>query len=288
MEQKRLKTSIIGVGRWGKNVAKELAEQSELVAYASSGTGIDEAWMAEVMPHAKRLSVEEICAQDDIQAVAVATPIATHEGLTRSLLTAGKHVLCEKPLAEDSKTAYELSALAEKKSLVLVTGYVYLYHPAYQELKKDLVGRKISRVEFNWKKYGTFIETIEMNLLTHHFALMLDLIGVPSAVSVTRREAGESACDILDTTLSYPSCEVVSHIDRISRERTHAMTVHAGGKTFVWEGAQLRDEHGIFESRDTPLALEVGAFLSAATGGILPQTAGDFGARVLEIHEMLK
>ncbi len=288
MEQKRLKTAIIGVGRWGKNVAKELAEQSTLVAYASSSTGADEAWMAEVMPDAKRLSVDEICVRDDIQAVSVATPIATHADIVRKLLTAGKHVLCEKSLAENAKTGHELSTLAKEKALILVTGYVYLYHPAYQELKKKIAGKKISRIEFNWEKYGSFVETIEMNLLTHHFAILLDLLGMPAGATVTRREKGESACDVLDTTISYPDCEAFSHIDRMSKETTHAMTVHAEGKKFVWEGAQMRDERGIFESRDTPLALEIAAFLAAVAGGALPQTAGDFGARVLEIHEMVK
>lgn len=288
MVEKRVTTAIIGIGRWGKNVARELHEQSNLVAYASRGEGRDEAWMAEVLSDAKRLTIEEICARKDIEAVSVATPIATHADIVRSLLSAGKHVLCEKPLAEDAKTAHELSALADSKKLSLVTGYVYLYHPAYQELKKDVAGKKISKIEFNWKKYGSFIETIEMNLLTHHLAIILDLLGKPSRISVTRRETGESACDVLDTEMSFPSCEVFSHIDRMSKERLHTMTVSAEGKTFVWEGAQLRDEHGIFESRDTPLALEVGAFLNSVLGGRTPQTAGDFGARVLEIHEMLQ
>jgi len=288
MEQKPIKTAIVGVGRWGKNVAKELAEQSELLAYASRGTGLDEAWMDDVMPHAKRLDLDAICAHEDIQAVAVATPIATHTEIVRQLLSAGKHVLCEKPLAENSKDALELTALAKKNDLLLVTGYVYLYHPTYQQLRNDLAGKEISRIEFDWKKWGSFLETIEMNLLTHHFSILLDLLGTPSSISVTRREAGESACDILDTTITYPTCEVTSHIDRVSKERTHTMTVHAEGKKFVWEGAQLRDERGIFESRDTPLALEVSAFLEAALGGRSPQTAGDFGARVLEIHEMMR
>lgn len=288
MEQKQLKTAIIGVGKWGKNVAKELAQQSTLVAYASNSTGMDELWMAEAMPDAKRLSVDEICAREDIQAVSVATPIKTHAEIVRKLLTAGKHVLCEKSLTVSAKEGYELSTLAKEKNLLLMTGYVYLYHPAYQELKKDIAGKKISRIEFNWKKYGSFVESIEMNLLTHHFSILLDLLGMPTAIEVTRREKGESACDVLDTTILYPNCEIFSHIDRMSKERTHTMTVHADGKKFIWEGAQLRDENGIFESRDTPLALEVAAFLRAVAGGALPLTAGDFGARVLEIHEMVR
>lgn len=287
MEQKRLKTAIVGIGRWGKNVARELAEESELVAYVSHGAAENEAWAATSIPTAKKLTLEEVCASKDIQAVGVATPIATHADIVRSLLTAGKHVLCEKPLAENSATAYELSALAQARTLTLVTGYVYIYHPAYQELKKSVAGQKISRIEFVWKKHGTFQESLELNLLTHHLALALDLVGKPASASVIRREANVSPCDIIEVRLTYPSCEVTSHIDRVSQEKIHTMTVHAGKNVYVWEGTQLRDSRGVFEHRDMPLSLEVRAFLDAVERGAPPQTAGDFGARVLEIHEML-
>lgn len=287
MEQKPVKTAIIGVGRWGKNVARELALQSKLVAYASGANGPDEAWMAEHMPEAPRLTIEEICTRSDIQGVAVATPIRTHADIVQKLLAAGKQVLCEKPLAEDPKTAHALASEAHKRNLLLMTGYVYLFHPAYQALRKGVAGKKITRIEFEWKKWGSFLETIEMNLLTHHFSILLDLVGFPTSVTVTRRESGESACDILDTKIMYPTCEVFSHIDRMSKEKRHTMTVYADNETFVWEGAQLRDEHGIFESRDTPLAIEIDSFLKGISDGIIPHAAGDFGARVLEIHDML-
>ncbi len=283
-----IKTAIIGIGRWGKNVARELADQSALIAYASHGSGENEAWAASSIPTAKKMTVEEICADKDIQAVAVATPINTHAEIVRALLTAGKHVLCEKPLAEDSATAFELSTLAQERGVNLVTGYVYLYHPAYQELKKRIAGKQISRIEFVWKKHGTFKETIQLNLLTHHLALALDLVGKPESGKILRCEANVSACDIIEVQLTYPACEVTSLIDRVSQEKMHTMTVHAGSETFIWEGTQLRDATGVFEHRDMPLELEVSAFLDVVEGGTVPQTAGDFGARVLEIHEMLQ
>ncbi len=288
MEQKRLKTAIIGIGRWGKNVARELADQSELVAFVSHGSAENEAWATSSIPSAQKLTLEEVCVSKDIQVVAGATPIATHAEIVRALLAGGKHVLCEKPLAETAVTAFELATLAKEHSLILATGYVYLYHPTYQELKKNVVGQKISRVEFVWKKHGTFKETIELNLLTHHLALALDLMGKPESGKILRCEAHETACDIIETKLTYPSCEVISLIDRVSQEKTHTMTVHADGKVYVWEGTQLRDSRGLFSERDMPLAREVSAFLESVGGGPVPQTAGDFGAHVLELHEMLR
>ncbi len=277
-----IKTAIIGVGRWGKNVAKELALQSELVYYASKDSGADVG--------AKRATVEEICADTAIEAVAIATPIATHTEIVRKVLESGKHVLCEKPLAETSSEGHALADLAREKKRTLMTGYVFLYHPVYQELKRGAHGKTLKRVECVWKKYGTFAESIELNLLTHHLSLAYDLLGMPESTSITKREAGESACDLIKTHLTYKQCEFISDINRLSKEKTHTLTAtFEDGETLVWNETKLyRGKEIVFESNETALAREVQAFLGAVNGDEHPPTAGDFGARVLEIHEMLR
>ena len=133
-----IKTAILGIGRWGKNVARELAKQSELVAFVSHGSPENEQWASEHIVNVQKMTLEAVCAKKDIRAVAVATPIATHTDIVRKLLESGKSVLCEKPLAERSKEAFELAELAKKHNVTLMTGYVYLFNAAYQELKKKL------------------------------------------------------------------------------------------------------------------------------------------------------
>lgn len=277
-----IKTAIIGVGRWGQNVARELAAASELVYFASkeNETSIE---------GTKRASVEEICADPAIQAVAIATPIATHAEITRQILESGKHVLCEKPLAETSGEAHALATLAREKNLTLMTGYVFVYHPVYQELKRRLQKQKPSRIECVWKKHGTFGESIEMNLLTHHLSVAFDLLGTPELASIVKREAGETACDKIETQLSYSGCLFVSRIDRISKEKSHTITARfADGEVLTWNDSKLyKGEEVILESTETPLEREIALFLDAVSDGAAVPTAGDFGARVLEIYEML-
>ncbi|MDO8514709.1 MAG: Gfo/Idh/MocA family oxidoreductase [bacterium] len=283
MEQKAIKTAIIGVGRWGKNVARELGSASELVYFASKESDT-------AVAGAKRASVEEICADSSIEAVAIATPITTHAEIVRKVLEAGKHVLCEKPLAETSVQARELVERAEKDNLVLATGYVFVYHPAYHELKLRVQGKAIKRVECVWRKYGTFTESIEMNLLTHHLSLAYDMLGLPKAAALVYREGSEAAGDRIEARLSYPSCEFTSEIDRLSQEKTHTVKVTLeDGEIFIWDGPRLyRGEEILLDSADTPLRREIEAFFDAIRGGPIPATGGDFGVHVLEIHEMLK
>ncbi|MBI5458034.1 Gfo/Idh/MocA family oxidoreductase [Candidatus Kaiserbacteria bacterium] len=288
MEQKRLKTAIIGVGRWGKNVARELADVSEL-AYFASESDKNDAWAATALPQTRRASVEEISADAVVDAVAIATPVATHEKIARRFLEAGKHVFVEKPLTETSAEAYALAALAQEKGRILMTGYTLLYHPVYQELKRLIQEKGATRIECTWKKHGTFFDIIENALLTHHLSIAYDLYGMPESASVTLREAGETVCDRIETKFAYKQCEFISKIDRLSEEKAHTIEATLiDGTKLRWDDTKLyKGEEVIFESTETSLTQEVRVFIGAAGGGAIPRTAGDFGAHVLKIHEML-
>lgn len=286
MSGKRVKTAIFGAGRWGKNVARELAAQSELAAYATkgeAGSGATE------LQSIEKMSTEQIRDRADIQAVWIATPIDTHADIARMMLEAGKHVMCEKPLALKASEAEALAALADTQGCTLATGYIFLFHPAYQEMRRLLADDTIASVECAWNKYGTFSESIEMNLLTHHLSLAYDLLGKPRSGVYVNREAGETPCDKLVTELVYDNASFISRIDRISQSKEHRIEVRTlSGIVYEWDNHALRrDGIVIFESTDQPLTREVAAFLASITEGSTMTTAGLFGADVLHIHELL-
>jgi predicted dehydrogenase len=280
---KPIKTALIGAGRWGTNVARELHAESEFVSFATKES-------SRALFGAKHAPLEEILSDPAITAVAITTPIATHAELARRALEAGKHVFCEKTLAPSSEEAYALARLAKERSLVLMTGYIFVYHPVFQELERILKEEKPIRIECVWKKHGTFTESIESNLLTHHLSLAYDLFGRPVSAVITHRESGETACDRIEANLSYDGCEFISRIDRLSEERSHTISVTLeNGDRLEWNGADLtRNEEPIFHAEEEALTSEIRAFLGAIAGGPAPRTAGDFGARILEIHEMLR
>ena len=286
MSEERVKTAILGVGRWGKNVARELAAQSELVAYAQKSEADNE---VSGMEDVEKMSVAQIRDRTDIQAVWIATPIDTHADIARVMLESGKHVMCEKPLALEATGADALASLAYEKDLTLATGYIFLYHPVYREMQRLLTGDTIRSVECEWNKYGTFTESIEMNLLTHHLSLSYHLLGMPRSGAYVSREAGETPCDKLVTELVYDNASFVSRINRLSQTNEHRIEVHThGGITYEWLGQTLRkDGVVIFESADQPLTREVAEFLASISVRGTVTTAGRFGADVLRIHELL-
>lgn len=82
----------------------------------------------------------------EVDAVYIASPNETHEEYTRWALEAGKHVLCEKPMAFTRKQSMELYETAEKKKLVLLEGIKAAYCPGFQQLINVARSGKIGEI----------------------------------------------------------------------------------------------------------------------------------------------
>jgi predicted dehydrogenase len=80
-------------------------------------------------------SHEPLLARDDIDLVDVCTPSATHFALTMAALEAGKHVLCEKPVAFDYVDTLRAAHVAEHTQLRTKLGFTFRYAPAMRYMK---------------------------------------------------------------------------------------------------------------------------------------------------------
>jgi predicted dehydrogenase len=76
----------------------------------------------------------ELLRRDDIHAVIIATPNATHAAIALAAINAGKHVLCEKPLAMNFDDAFRMYRAAEAKNLRHMTAFTYRFVPAMRYL----------------------------------------------------------------------------------------------------------------------------------------------------------
>ncbi|HXQ38428.1 MAG TPA: Gfo/Idh/MocA family oxidoreductase [Anaerolineales bacterium] len=292
----KVRSGIIGLGNWGKKVAGELNAASDLVAFTSGTPSLHEMWLSAHLPKARHTSLARLMEDETIQIIAIVTPIPLLSTFARTAVNAGKHVFVEKPLARSSETASSLADLAERRGRILSTGYVFLYHPVYLELKHRLNLTSIRTVTIEWRKYGSFTEPIELSLLTHHLSLMLDLLGEPMSGTIHYGPGLYTDCDKIETQLRYPTLDVTSLIDRTSVQSTHRMTVETdGGSCLVWEDNLLSwiDENKksivIYDNKHPALAAEITGFVRAATSENpeLP-TAGPFAARVLRLLEGLR
>lgn len=77
----------------------------------------------------------EVVRREDVDLVDVCTPSATHFELSMAALEAGKHVLCEKPVAFDYRETLRASALARSRRLKTRLGFTFRFSPAMQYMK---------------------------------------------------------------------------------------------------------------------------------------------------------
>jgi predicted dehydrogenase len=83
---------------------------------------------------------EQLITSDAVEVVHVCTPNDLHHPLTAAALAAGKHVVCEKPLAVDVAEARELLAAADASGLVATVPFVYRFYPMVREARARVAG----------------------------------------------------------------------------------------------------------------------------------------------------
>lgn len=82
-----------------------------------------------------------------LDAIYVPLPNSLHHAWTLRALRAGKHVLCEKPLAANAAEAQEMQGVARKTELILVEAFHNLYHPLICEVKSVIDSGELGRIE---------------------------------------------------------------------------------------------------------------------------------------------
>ena len=91
-------------------------------------------------------SAEALVTAEDVDVVHICSPNATHAPLATLALEAGKHVICEKPLATASAEADALVASAEKSGRVATVPFVYRFHPVVREARARVRGGELGPV----------------------------------------------------------------------------------------------------------------------------------------------
>jgi predicted dehydrogenase len=101
---------------------------------------------------------EAVAAAPDVDAVSVVVANHLHRPIVEALLAAGKHVLCEKPLAPTVADAEAMVHAAEKSDRVAAVGFTFRRSPAINAVREQITGGSLGRVtHFNghyWCDYG--------------------------------------------------------------------------------------------------------------------------------------
>ena len=144
---KKLGTAVIGTGFWGKNharVYRELAS-TELVAVCDVNCERAKAVADQFGVKAYTTSTRML-KNDDIEAVSVCTWSTKLGKETLKALKAEKHVLVEKPMANNTKQAEKLLETAEKNDLHLTVGFLMRFIPGLRHIRESVENKKIGEL----------------------------------------------------------------------------------------------------------------------------------------------
>jgi predicted dehydrogenase len=100
-------------------------------------------------------SYEELLGDERVDVVHLTTPNHLHYPQVKQALEAGKHIVCEKPLAMTSEQSAELVALAQPKGLVHCTNFNIRFYPQVQQARALVADRAVGAV---WNVHGGYLQ----------------------------------------------------------------------------------------------------------------------------------
>jgi UDP-N-acetylglucosamine 3-dehydrogenase len=133
------KIAVIGVGGWGKNHARVLKDLGCLAAISD----LDAARAKEIAgKHGAQAysSIEEMLDKERLDGCLVCTPTKTHSTVAKKVMEHGVNTFVEKPMSFSSKECEEMMQVAERKKVILTSGYVERFNPAVSDARKLIEG----------------------------------------------------------------------------------------------------------------------------------------------------
>lgn len=145
-----IRVGVIGHGYWGPNLVRNF-----MVAPGSVVTRVCDLREERLTPLRKLYPGLKTCSQaaelvndPEIDAVVIATPVSSHFDLAMSALSAGKHVLIEKPLAARSDQARKLIDEAAARKLVLLVDHTFVYTDAVRKMRELIASGELGEIYY--------------------------------------------------------------------------------------------------------------------------------------------
>lgn len=239
-----VRIAVIGAGRWGKNILKTLeALPTCEVAYSVTR------------------EYKTLFTKDDIDAVVIATPPATHAAVALPFLKKGLPVFIEKPLTLNSKEGSQLKIASKKYKAPIFVGHIHLYNPAYQAAKK-LIGKagKLRMIVGEGASNGPFRDDYSAmwDWAPHDLSMMLDIAGNPSSVQawgVVSTRPKTRLHDFSIMKLNFPSGAVgVIHSSKLSPEKRRKLTIIGSKNSITLDDTAQEKKVTLFEGHGPTLS----------------------------------
>lgn len=228
--------ALIGLGKWGKN-------------YLSTVQNIPNCQIKYV----KTRDYQDLLIKDDIDGVIIATPSSTHFEIACQFLEKGFNMIVEKPLTTSIKQAEKLLTVWQEEKSVVLVGFTYLYHPAFQHLKNNL--SKLGEVQsISFEGLNSPIRhdvSVLWDWGPHAVSLFLDLVKSPVAKISARGQRDQASLE-----LEFKNgVKAKAKMKWVHQEKVRKLVVVGSNKTVEVNFSQTTSE--------LPLLREIKEFINA-------------------------
>ena len=146
-----LRWGLIGAGDIAqKRIAPALRDLSncDLAAVSRARAELAESFAKEFSARKWYANWQDLISDDEIEAVYIATPVSLHAAQTVAAAEAGKHVLCEKPMAMNVAECEQMIEVCRKNNVKLGIAYYRRFYPAIKCIKQIIEAGEIGKVVF--------------------------------------------------------------------------------------------------------------------------------------------
>lgn len=224
---KTIRMGVIGIGNMGSEHCRNLmagkCPEIELTA-AADPRADRRAWAKETLPAEARVyeSGEELIRRDDCDAVLIAVPHPLHAPLSLQAMAAGKHVLCEKPIAVSVRDARRMLAASRETGKTLALMFNQRTNCLYRSVREELSSGRLGEIKrvvwivTDWYRTQQYYDSgrwratwrgegggVLLNQCPHQLDLLIWLCGQPRKVSAVCSEGKWHHIEVEDDVSAF-------------------------------------------------------------------------------------
>lgn len=299
------RVAVVGVGRWGRNLARNFHALGALQALCDTDADIRNELAAVYPDIPVYSSVEALHRQEGLDGVVVATPAGTHSPVGEGAIRAGAHLFVEKPMATRVERAHAVAELAQAHDKIVFVGHILQYHPAFQELRSRVdAGSLGTLTEIEAERVSTTPPEIEEDALweyaPHDVSMVMrlaDSVGLETIeCDIERTDSGRALSARARLGFAGGLVATVRSATHGSR-KVQCLVVNGTAGRAVFDDVaphpaklslslgEQSEGQAVAVAGGEPLAIECAAFLEAIATGEPPLTGAAEGIRVVAILE---
>ena len=241
-----LNIAQIGVGYWGPNLLRNLVANKRCQVLRVVDMSPDRrSYVNGLYPSIRTsASPDDIFNDPDVDAVIIATPVATHYDLAVKALDAGKHILVEKPLARSVKEVDHMERIADGKKLVTMVGHTFLYNSAVRYVKKLIDSDELGDIRYIYSQrlnLGRIRSDVDAlwNFAPHDVSIIQYWLGDPAPVSACRHGIDyvqKGIDDVVFLNILYPNKVMANiHVSWLDPQKIRLITIVGSKKMVVYD-----------------------------------------------------